>query len=263
MIRILSATNRQDFLPLFTEMFRARAVVFHDRLGWAVHIRNGLEIDRYDENEDPLYLIAADTAGRATASLRLLPTTGETMLRNDFANFFPEPVDITSPLIWECTRFCVHPKNSQDPRAYRTASNELLIALCALSLKLGIEHIVGLYEARMTRVYSRIGWSPTQLAVSRPEFGNLIVGIWSVSSNAIDRMKDRMRQIDASPPVKRTPHQAVEEADNVAWKWIQSPARLIEGAVSLEEHAHHASCRQRNLSALWSGASSPTDTPCE
>ncbi len=203
MIRLLSPADKCEFESLFTEMFRARAAVFHDRLGWTVDVRNGLEIDQYDETDDPLYLITTDAAGRATASLRLLPTTGETMLRNEFAGFFSEPVDITSPLIWECTRFCVHPRGTTSPEAHRTASANLLTGLCDLSLRSGVKHIVGLYDARMTRVYSRIGWSPAQLAVSRPEFGNLIVGVWDVSQDAIEQMKRRMRQGNSGEFVKR------------------------------------------------------------
>jgi acyl homoserine lactone synthase len=164
----------------------------HDRLGWDVCVSNGLEIDRYDESADPLYLIALDERGRSTASLRLLPTTGETMLRNEFASFFSEPVDVTSPLIWECTRFCVHPRTGEAAEVFRMASSQLLIALCELALKSSVQQIVGLYDPQMTRVYRRIGWSPVQIAVSRPEFGSLIVGIWNVSLDAVQRMKGRV-----------------------------------------------------------------------
>ncbi|WP_274534398.1 acyl-homoserine-lactone synthase [Methylobacterium indicum] len=66
-------------------MFRARAVIFHERLGWAVAVRDGWETDRYDWHEDPVYAVTADAEHRLTGSLRVLPTTGETMLRTEFA----------------------------------------------------------------------------------------------------------------------------------------------------------------------------------
>jgi acyl homoserine lactone synthase len=118
------------------------------------------------------------------------------MLRNEFAGFFSEPVDVMSPAAWECTRFCVHSATAKNANgAGQRVSSELLIGLCDLALSSGIEHIVGLYEAHMTRVYRRIGWSPVRLAVSRPESGKLAVGIWEVSQAAIGAMQARADEL--------------------------------------------------------------------
>jgi N-acyl-L-homoserine lactone synthetase len=189
MIKILTNSGRIEFSDLFKQMFRGRAAVFHERLRWDVRISAGMEIDRYDEESDPVYLVSIDAAGRMHGSLRLLPTTGETMLRNEFANFFTEPVDVSSPTAWECTRFCVHSDPSHETS--RQVSSELLIGLCELAIESGIEQIIGLYDERMTRVYRRIGWSPAPLAVSRPEIGKLVVGIWDASQEALQAMKLR------------------------------------------------------------------------
>ncbi len=88
MIKILTKADRNACPALFDVMYRARARHFHDRLGWTVKVRDGWEIDRYDEVEDPVYLMALDQAGRATGSLRILPTTGATMLKAEFADLF-------------------------------------------------------------------------------------------------------------------------------------------------------------------------------
>lgn len=192
MIELLDSADRDLRPEIFKEMFQARAAVFRDRLGWDVRVRNGLEIDRYDEEEDPIYLVSLDDAGRLTGSLRLLPTTGETMLGNEFASFFDEPVNICSPSAWECTRFCVHPPPiGEEPGSGQRVSSELLIGLCQLALTSGIEHIVGLYDHAMIRVYRRIGWCPTPFATSRPQVGKLVVGIWDVSHEALNTMITR------------------------------------------------------------------------
>jgi N-acyl-L-homoserine lactone synthetase len=185
MIKILTNADKPAYGALLDQMFRARAAVFHGRLGWSVNVRQGMEYDRYDEEEDPVYVVSTDERGSHLGSLRLLPTTGATMLRNEFAGFFSEPVDVISPTAWECTRFCVHCPTSENPGAGQRVSSELLIGLCDLALSSGIEHIVGLYEAHMTRVYRRIGWSPETLAHARPEIGKLIVGIWDASEAAL------------------------------------------------------------------------------
>jgi N-acyl-L-homoserine lactone synthetase len=197
MIRTLTGASRDAEPEAFDQMFRARASVFHDRLGWDVEVRNGREIDRYDEEHDPLYLVSVDSRGRLTGSLRLLPTTGPTMLSNEFSGFFNEPVDIESPTAWECTRFCVHPE-TEGPTSYRMVSSELLIGLCELCLASGIEQIVGVYDDRTTRVYARIGWSPAPMAASRSEVGSLIVGIWDVSQEALHSMRQRVQSVKPS-----------------------------------------------------------------
>jgi N-acyl-L-homoserine lactone synthetase len=197
MIRTLTGTSRDVEPEAFDQMFRARAAVFHDRLRWDVEVRDGREIDRYDEEHDPLYLVSVDSCGRLTGSLRLLPTTGPTMLSNEFSGFFNEPVDIESPTAWECTRFCVHPE-PENPIPYRTVSSELLIGLCELCLSSGIEQIVGLYDYQMTRIYARIGWSPAPMATSRSELGRLIVGIWDVSQEALHSMRQRAPSVKPS-----------------------------------------------------------------
>lgn len=188
MYRTLTNADRESAATLFDEMHRARAKVFHERLGWEVRVENGLEIDKYDDLEQVSYLMTLDETGRSTGSLRLLPTTGDTMMRNEFAGFFREPVDIVSPTTLECTRFCVHPMDGSTADA-RTVSSDLLIGLCETCLNNGYDSILGLYNNHMTRVYRRIGWNPEPLAESRSERGHLVVGIWEVSNEALASMR--------------------------------------------------------------------------
>ena len=183
MLRILTRDMFETDRRAFDEMFRARAAVFRDRLGWQVDVRDEWERDRYDETEDPVYLVTQWPSGALTGSLRLLPTTGATMLKSEFLQFFDEPFDVDSPTTWECTRFCVHPlAGLADQNSSRTVATELLSGLCDLALDTGIESIVGVYDAAMIGVYRRIGWRPTPLARSRPEIGNLYVGLWEVTA---------------------------------------------------------------------------------
>lgn len=169
------------------QMFAARAAVFRDRLHWEVDVEGGLEIDRYDRDEDPVYLLDCE-GDEVFGSLRVLPTTGNTMLRDAFAGMFDEPVDFQSPTAWECTRFCIHP-NAE--RIFQKTSRDLVIGICELALREGIDQIVGLYDERMTRVYRKIGWSPAELTRSRRPEETLIVGIWDVSEAALAAMKSK------------------------------------------------------------------------
>ncbi|ANM21288.1 acyl-homoserine-lactone synthase 2 (plasmid) [Rhizobium sp. N541] len=184
MLRILTKDMFEAERRAFDEMFRARAAVFRDRLGWQVDVKDQWERDRYDAAEDPVYLVTQWPSGTLRGSLRLLPTTGATMLTSEFRDFFDQPIDVDSPTCWECTRFCVHPlAGDADQNSSRTVATELLSGLCDLALDTGIESIVGVYDAAMIGVYRRIGWRPTPLARSRPEIGNLYVGLWDVTAD--------------------------------------------------------------------------------
>lgn len=189
MAHILTNADRELVHEQFDQMFRARAAVFHHRLNWNVSLRDEWEIDRYDDEEDPVYLVTTSQTGSLTGSLRLLPTMGPTLLGNEFAHFFDEPLSFKSPTTWECTRFCIHPVSDD---LQRQVASELLISLCELALKCGVERIVGLYDEHMPRVYRRIGWSPSPLAVSNPNFGRLTIGVWGVSVGALNAMKRRI-----------------------------------------------------------------------
>lgn len=195
MIIILTKRDGSDHLETFNQMFRGRAAVFHQRLQWDVIVRDGMERDRYDEEDAVSYIVAAEE-GQVVGSLRLLPMTGQTMLRNEFSGFFSEPVPDIAGGAWECTRFCVHPLKDQSSATVNRVSSELLIALCKHSISSGVEHIVGLYEAHMARVYHRIGWTPQPLA--RAEARNLVLGIWNASDAALDAMQQRLRLLRPS-----------------------------------------------------------------
>jgi N-acyl-L-homoserine lactone synthetase len=205
MLRILTKDMLETDRRAFDEMFRARAAVFRDRLGWQVDVRDQWERDRYDEAEDPVYLVTQRPSGTLTGSLRLLPTTGATMLKSEFRHFFDQPIDVDSPTTWECTRFCIHPLAGQIDQS-RTVATELLSGLCDLAFDTGIESIVGVYDVAMVGVYRRIGWRPTPLARSRTEIGKLYVGLWDVTADNCRTLRANLSRLleQASPNPART-----------------------------------------------------------
>jgi N-acyl-L-homoserine lactone synthetase len=156
MIINLRHDDRVEHPALFDQMFQSRAAVFHECLGWDVTVKNGREIDKYDEEGDPVYFVAVDDHQRVLGSLRLLATTGPTMSQGEFAHLFDDVVDVVVPTIWKCARFCVPPVLGKSAQDVSTISVELLIGLCELCLASGIEFVVGVYETPMTHIYARI-----------------------------------------------------------------------------------------------------------
>jgi acyl homoserine lactone synthase len=201
MIKVLSGFPPQN--PIFDEMFRGRAVVFRDRLKWLVTVQSGREIDEYDRSGKPVYLVALDIDDHVVGSLRALPTTGPTMLKSEFGAMFQDDVDIDCATTWECTRFCVHPAISNTHLEAKGVALELLAGLCDFALWVGIQKIFGVYDASMERVYRRLGWSPTQLSKSWPQFGNINCGIWEVSDTISSVLRGRLADIEKPPSFDR------------------------------------------------------------
>jgi acyl homoserine lactone synthase len=84
MIVVIEPHNAHKYSNLIDEMFRLRARIFRDRLRWDVQVVDGKERDKYDD-EAPVYLIYTDDeTGEIKGSLRLLPTTGPTLLADFF-----------------------------------------------------------------------------------------------------------------------------------------------------------------------------------
>ena len=141
MIVVVEQYNAHKYSRLMDEMFRLRARIFHDRLKWDVRVTDGKERDKYDD-EAPVYIIYTDEQQREVkGSLRLLPTTGPTLLADCFADTIPDAVHLSSPTIWEGTRFCLSEtildKESQDGLLF--ASIVMITGLGEIAVKAGIE----------------------------------------------------------------------------------------------------------------------------
>jgi acyl homoserine lactone synthase len=158
MITLIQGAERAAFPSEIDAMHRIRMQVFSDRLGWEVDVKDGWEIDRFDD-ENPLYLVSVDPASkRVRGSLRLLPTTGPNMLRDVFSCLLPGDV-IESATIWESTRFSVHPDFATERTANRLnyTTGELLAGIVEVGMTAGLTYVVSVYDARMARVLKSAG----------------------------------------------------------------------------------------------------------
>lgn len=93
-------------------VFRLRARIFHERLGWNVQVHDGQERDAYDEL-DPHYLLMKQPVDRVIGCLRLLPTQGPNMLRDVFHPLLrgkPVPADRHT---WEVSRLAVESETAR------------------------------------------------------------------------------------------------------------------------------------------------------
>ncbi len=182
MIRFLYGDQLAANSILSDSMFRDRADQFSKRLNWSVKVNDqGFERDQYD-TLNPLYVIWQLDDGSHGGSMRFLPTTGPVMV-NDHFQHLTDGVTIASPLIWECTRFCISPH----AKAGLTAAR-LMLAAAELGRRFHLAHAVGVFDARMVRVYQSLGWRPDILGTDKRGRDAISVGIWDFKAAPFARL---------------------------------------------------------------------------
>ena len=183
MLRYLYADQLDQYPRLAEGMFRDRANQFKTRLGWDVQVDDrGFETDEYDRL-NPLYVIWERPDGLHGGSMRFLPTTGPVMVNDHFNHMLTGPIQ--SPLIWECTRFCLAPDaGPQVAAALMLGGGEIMMGF-------GIRHFVGVFDARMVRIYKRVGSSPEVLGHEGEGRDRISVGLWEFSPAAQARVATR------------------------------------------------------------------------
>ncbi len=183
MLRYVYGHDLHKFPKLRDTMFRDRADQFQTRLGWEVTVDNdGMESDQYDEL-NPLYVIWENADGSHGGSMRFLPTIGRTMVNEHFGDLMSGP--ITSPTIWECTRFCL----SRNAGSHVAAA--LMLGGGEIMQNFDIQHFVGVFDARMVRIYRMIGSSPDILGASGEGRDKISVGLWHFEPDAQLRVARR------------------------------------------------------------------------
>lgn len=184
MLRYVFANDLDCYPRLRDTMFRDRADQFKARLGWDVSVtRSGEERDEYDAL-NPLYVIWQGPDGRHGGSMRLLPTTGRVMVNEHFGHLTGGK-KIADPEIWECTRFCLA------RGAAPNVAGALMLAGGEVMRGYGIRQYVGVFDARMVRIYRMIGASPTIVGSIGEGRDQISVGLWGFSDASRLRVAQR------------------------------------------------------------------------
>lgn len=189
MINYVTGTDLWLYPDLARTMFTDRATQFSKRLGWPVTVdQRGYERDQYDR-ANPIYVIVADDCGNHAGSMRLLPTTGPTMINEVFASAL-EGGPISDPSAWECTRFCLSP--SAEPR---TAA-KLFASAGRLMQEFDIQSLVAVFDRLMLRKYRISGVPPELLGAGDVAGASVMTGRWQFS---LKQLSDLMRLAALDP----------------------------------------------------------------
>jgi acyl homoserine lactone synthase len=187
-------------LNLLTSMYRLRRRVFKDRLDWSVAVSGDLEIDIYDALS-PTYLLAVSEQEEVLGCVRLLPTTGPTMLADTFSNLLGSSTMPRDDLILESSRFCVDTERAVDPgrNGLNRATFVLFAAMMEAMRARGAQSIVTVTDVRMERILRRAGWPLERLSEPQP-LGQTIAlaGFLHDSDQALEAM---YRHVGVEGPV--------------------------------------------------------------
>jgi acyl homoserine lactone synthase len=197
MYLLIQAHEYHKYVELLDQSFRLRKKIFADRLGWDVAVSDDRERDHYDELH-PAYLLWCDEdLGQLYGCVRLMPTTGPTLLYDVFRKTFPDVSELIAPGIWEGTRMCIDEdainRDFPDMRPDR-AFCLLLLALCETALAHGIHTMISNYEPHMRRVYQKAGAELDELGRS-DGYGRFPVccGAFEVSHRVLAAMRSKLQ----------------------------------------------------------------------
>lgn len=193
MILVIDAINKDKFGHVLDDMFKLRARVFGDRLGWQVEVKDGRERDIFDDL-DPAYAVGLDDEGHVVSCVRALQTTGPHMLSDVFSDILNGEPPLRSATLWESTRFCVDTKRlgrGRDRNSVSYATCELMIASLEAAKNAGVSDIVTVIDPVMDRVLKRSGNAPYDYVGKVADMGKVpaLAALLDCTDERIDRIR--------------------------------------------------------------------------
>ena len=91
-----------------------------------------------------------------------------------------------SPLIWECTRFCL------GENADRKTAAALVLGAGEIMERFSLEHFVGVFDPRMERIYRMYGVRPDVIATHGKDADEIGVGLWDMRPEAWEKILTRV-----------------------------------------------------------------------
>lgn len=178
----INPTQARRFDPRALDgMYRLRHRVFHERLGWEVSSRQGMEMDEYDAL-NPVYLVARGPRHEIRGCVRLLPTSGPYMLRDTFPALLAGETAPNSERIWDISRLAVaRPETESGGVAgINDTTVDIVLAVLDYALDHGVDRYVAVISVALERILRRIGLRLTRFGDRRARrMGKaLSVAVW-------------------------------------------------------------------------------------
>ncbi|QKD19480.1 conjugal transfer protein TraI [Mesorhizobium sp. NZP2077] len=195
MIQLITPGLYSEFAGELKEMHGLRYRVFKERLDWEVQTGGEMETDTFDDLK-PVYLLLKGSDWRIRGCVRLLPTTGPTMLRDTFPALLGEAVAPASPDIWESSRFALDlpPSTPKAAGGLAQATYELFAGMIEFGLANNLTRIVTVTDTRVERILRLATWPLSRIGKPQPVGKTeAVAGFLEISHASLLRIRWRGR----------------------------------------------------------------------
>lgn len=190
-MQLITSDSYGKYLGDLADMHRLRYRIFKQRLDWDVQASGDMEVDEFDAL-NPCYLLQRSAEGAVSGCVRLLPTTGPTMLSETFGALLDGSAAPASPHVWESSRFGLDPQHAGPlgGQGIAKATYELFAGMIEFGLSRGLTAIVTVTDVRMERILRRASWPLRRLGPPKP-FGRslAVAGYLEVSADSLSRIR--------------------------------------------------------------------------
>lgn len=184
MLTYVTPGNRHRHAAKLDSYFRLRKKVFCDKLGWVSSSDGVLERDRFDSLFNVYILYSDDKNGQLAGGVRLMPTTGPTLLHTVWSDLLPAGRPFRSPGLWEATRFCVDEEvSSRKSNLLNRATLTLSMAVADFGNANGIGRVAAVCERYFFDMAGAYG-PKAEIVSSKVDQNGLKIslGVWSTES---------------------------------------------------------------------------------
>ncbi|MER8428492.1 acyl-homoserine-lactone synthase [Mesorhizobium sp. M1403] len=195
MMQLITPDLYDEFASELKEMHGLRFRVFKERLDWEVDTEDQMETDPFDGLE-PVYLLLKGSDWRIRGCVRLLPSTGPTMLRDTFPVLLGADVVPSTSDIWESSRFALDlpPSAPKAAGGLAQATYELFAGMIEFGLAKDLTRIVTVTDTRMERILRLATWPLSRIgqpkSVGKTE---AVAGFLEISRASLLRIRSRGR----------------------------------------------------------------------
>jgi acyl homoserine lactone synthase len=149
-----------------------------------------MEVDEFDALH-PSYLLQTTGDGKVQGCVRMLPSTGPTMIRETFPALLDGLPPPDCATIWECSRFAIDLNRAPTGAAGGIAKTtyELFAGMIEFGLSRRLTEIVAVTDARLERILRRVGW-PLRVVGTPRKLGPTIAmaGYLEISAASLARV---------------------------------------------------------------------------
>ncbi|WP_038959197.1 acyl-homoserine-lactone synthase [Bradyrhizobium japonicum] len=189
MIRLITKPLYGEFSDTLVGMYQLRHRVFKLRMNWDVQISGDMEIDEFDAL-DPAYLVQLSNDGKVQGTVRLLPTSGPTMLSETFSALLNGRKPPSDPRVCESSRFAIEvaADAQKGDHGITQSTYELFAGMVEFGLSRELTDVVTVTDVRMERILRRAGWplrrigDPSRIGNTLAVAGYLEISIEILSS---------------------------------------------------------------------------------